>query len=189
MPGKSKPTDADRQPIPFDRVLRALNHPIRRRILAALVHENGSAKTLAKAFHEPLGVVSYHLNEVLARECDVVELVDVVPRRGAKERIYALNDDLLIAAITTIEAGSVDSLEGGTLEWSPVQVDWQCWLEIREAAAHFKEKVGQAVRESHARRQTRQGSDELHNIVLGLAAFGTSRRPFSKMGEPSQEIS
>ena len=55
---------------PLDRVLRALGHPLRRRILRALVDGNGSASTLSKEFRVSLGTVSYHLNQILAKECD-----------------------------------------------------------------------------------------------------------------------
>ena len=37
-----------------------------------------------------LGVVSYHLGGVLAKQCMVVELVDTVPRRGSVEKFYGL---------------------------------------------------------------------------------------------------
>src|SRR3954447_2080734 len=47
-----------------------------------------SASTLSRKFEMDLGVVSYHLNQVLAKQCKVVELVDTVPRRGSVEKIY-----------------------------------------------------------------------------------------------------
>lgn len=84
--GKGK----QRSDAPLDRVLRALNHPIRRRMLRTLVDEKGSASTLAKKLQVNLGVASYHLNEVLAKECDLVELVESVPKRGAIEKVYRL---------------------------------------------------------------------------------------------------
>src|SRR5262245_54740269 len=74
-----------------DRVLRALNHPVRRRILHELSGGPASASMLAKRFGSELGMVSYHLNQVLAKECGVVELVDTVARRGALEKIYGLD--------------------------------------------------------------------------------------------------
>jgi DNA-binding transcriptional ArsR family regulator len=74
----------------LDRVLNALNHPIRRDILRELAGSPNSASKLAKTFGKDLGVVSYHLNKVLAKQCKVVELVDKVPRRGSVEKIYEL---------------------------------------------------------------------------------------------------
>lgn len=81
---------------PVDRILSALNHPVRRRILGELADGPGSASTLAREFKVELGVVSYHLNQVLAKQCQVVELVDKVPRRGSVEKIYeVIGDDPL----------------------------------------------------------------------------------------------
>lgn len=74
----------------LERFLRALAHPIRRRVLRTLVDGPGSATTISRALGLNLGVVSYHLNQVLAEECEVVELVESVPRRGAIEKVYRL---------------------------------------------------------------------------------------------------
>jgi DNA-binding transcriptional ArsR family regulator len=78
----------------LDHVLRALNHPLRRRILRVLVDDARSANSLAKEFRVSLGVASYHLNTVLARECEIVELVDSVQKRGALEKFYRLKGNL-----------------------------------------------------------------------------------------------
>jgi DNA-binding transcriptional ArsR family regulator len=74
----------------LDRVLNALNHPVRRDILRELAASPNSASKLAKTFEMDLGVVSYHLNKVLAKQCKVVELIDTVPRRGSIEKVYEL---------------------------------------------------------------------------------------------------
>lgn len=84
-----------REEAPLDRVLRALNHPIRRQILRALVHGPGSATTLSRQLELELGLISYHLNQVLAKDCGIVELVDSIPRRGAIEKVYRLKLDAL----------------------------------------------------------------------------------------------
>jgi len=73
-----------------DRILTALNHPLRRRILRELAEGEGSASTLSRRLEIDLGIVSYHLKQVLAKQCRVVELVDTVPRRGSVEKIYGL---------------------------------------------------------------------------------------------------
>jgi DNA-binding transcriptional ArsR family regulator len=74
----------------LDRVLSAINHPIRREIMRELINSPNSASKLAKHFAMDLGTVSYHLNKVLAKRCKVVELIDTVPRRGSVEKIYEL---------------------------------------------------------------------------------------------------
>jgi DNA-binding transcriptional ArsR family regulator len=183
----------------IDRLLHALNHPIRRRILIALAQEHGSSKSLAKAFREHLGVVSYHLNKVLDQECEMVDLVERVKRRGAWEKVYSLRRESVLAVlgspnlpdpvrqslmgtslkeffvetIAAIEAGAIDSPEPDTLEWDPVKLDAQGWQDIREAAEQFKERVRKAVGDSRSRKSA--GSKEaFRSAIIGVALFETA---------------
>jgi DNA-binding transcriptional ArsR family regulator len=147
---------------PLDRALHALNHPIRRRILRELSCGEGSAKTLARAMGMELGVVSYHLNQVLARECDVVEMTDSVPRRGAVEKFYRLRGEML-AGVAPDFGSPVD----GNWEWSLALVDSAAWEEIRAARADFNRRVGAAVEES----QERGEMAGAQAVVVGTATF------------------
>ena len=88
------------------RLLRGLNHPLRRRILAALAQREGSAKTLAQCLGTPVPNLSYHLSKVLHEECGLVELVVRIPRRGAEEKVYRLNEAALAAGLATIRSPS-----------------------------------------------------------------------------------
>jgi DNA-binding transcriptional ArsR family regulator len=87
---------------PLERLLRALGHPLRRGILGALEEGEGSASSLALKLGAPLSNTSYHLNRVLADDCQVVELVDSIPRRGAEEKVYRLNNSVIAAALAAI---------------------------------------------------------------------------------------
>jgi DNA-binding transcriptional ArsR family regulator len=93
-----------------DRILSALGHPVRRRILGELAAGAGSASMLSRAFGVDLGVVSYHLNQVLAKQCKVVELVDTVPRRGSIEKFYELIGDAPLDLPLAGEPGSWEDL-------------------------------------------------------------------------------
>lgn len=147
-----------------DRVLRALNHPVRRRILQELSEGPASASTLAKRFGEELGMVSYHLNQVLAKECGVVELVDTIARRGALEKIYGLDatvwDQLAVGG------------ERGASRYGlfPLEVDDTTWREIREAQLEFEDRVAAAVQGGH-RRGVGIGLGETRRVIVGIAAF------------------
>jgi DNA-binding transcriptional ArsR family regulator len=68
------------------RVVKALSHPLRTRILQLLSEGVASPNEMAKALGEPLGNVSYHVRILLAHEC--IELVETKPRRGALEHFY-----------------------------------------------------------------------------------------------------
>jgi DNA-binding transcriptional ArsR family regulator len=176
---------------PLDRVLRALNHPVRRRILRILVDGTGSATTLSRELKVELGVVSYHLNQVLAKECDVVELVDSIPRRGAIEKFYRLKfqaltegdpvgekgaeggsrrmslEECFIVAVAAMDANALEELPGSAWDWFLGQVDSEGWEEIRAARDDFNRRTRAAVDGSRAR----AGEADSHDVVAGVAAF------------------
>ncbi|MDQ2631338.1 MAG: winged helix-turn-helix domain-containing protein [Actinomycetota bacterium] len=182
---------------PIDRVLRALNHPLRRRILRALVDGNASASALSKKMKVNLGVVSYHLNQVLARECEVVELVESVPRRGAIEKFYRLRfqaltegdsaqggdtqdgprtmslEECFIVAVAAMEANAFEEMEGSAWDWFLAQVDSEGWSEICSARDDFNKRARAAVDGS----RTRGGSAEARDVVVGVAAFPAASPP------------
>jgi DNA-binding transcriptional ArsR family regulator len=88
-PVPSSRRKAPTQPVadPVDRrVVKALSHPLRTRILQLLSEGVASPNEMAKALDEPLGNVSYHVRILLDHEC--IELVETRPRRGALEHFY-----------------------------------------------------------------------------------------------------
>lgn len=181
----------------LDRILRALNHPIRRQILRALADRPGSASSMAGAFERELGLVSYHLNRVLAKECDAVDLIEAVPRRGAVEKVYQLNAELwtdlsaevktsgkvlqalspgecFLEAVEALDADAFAQLEGSAWDWFPVTVDSKAWKAIRAAKADFDKRVEEAVVESRGREK--RGRSVTHDVVAGVAAFPAAPR-------------
>jgi DNA-binding transcriptional ArsR family regulator len=70
-----------------ERLLKAIAHPLRHRVLAA-IDEAGEAspKAVASALGEPIGRVSHHVR-VLAG-LGAIELTRTEPRRGATEHFY-----------------------------------------------------------------------------------------------------
>jgi DNA-binding transcriptional ArsR family regulator len=175
---------------PLDRVLRALNHPIRRRILRALVDATGSATTISQKTGMDLSLVSYHLSQVLAKECDIVELVDTVPRRGAVEKFYRLKfhalseadpgdapgeqpsprrmsfEECFIVAVSAMDSDVFADLEGSGWDWSLAEVDAVAWREIREAGEEFNARMQRAAAASRAR-----AAGETRSVVVGTAAY------------------
>jgi DNA-binding transcriptional ArsR family regulator len=65
---------------------KALAHPLRTRILAALEERTASPSQLATELGAPLGVVSYHVRRLAGLR--FLKLVKRVPRRGAVEHYY-----------------------------------------------------------------------------------------------------
>lgn len=83
----------------ISRLIYALNHPLRRQILNALMQEPASATMLAEILGVPLSNVSYHLAEVLGKECKAVAVAKRIPRRGAMETVYRLKPSFLLGVI------------------------------------------------------------------------------------------
>jgi len=184
-PSKNSGSETGRLETPLDRVLRALNHPLRRRVLRALVDGSSSASTLSKELGVGLGLVSYHLNQVLARECEVVELVKEVPRRGATEKFYRLKfqalsggdsapgsramslEECFIVAVAAMEANVFEALDGSSWDWFLAQVDSRGWAEIAAASEEFNDRARAAVEATRAR----SGQAESREVVVGAAAF------------------
>lgn len=69
-----------------EQIIKALGHPLRRRILAALDERTASPKELSRTFGEELGVVSYHVR--VLRELGMLELTGQQQKRGAIESHY-----------------------------------------------------------------------------------------------------
>lgn len=180
---------------PLDRILHSLSHPVRRRILRSLADQPGSASSLAAEFGMQLSPVSYHLNRVLAEDCNVVDLVKMIPRRGSVEKLYVLNrkvwaggssggtstradkgplralapGECFLEAVEALDSDTFAKLKGSAWEWFPVAVDAKGWKEIQRAREEFNKQLEDAVRDSEERATgTRL---KAHDIVVGSAAF------------------
>jgi DNA-binding transcriptional ArsR family regulator len=75
-----------RAPTLDDRMLRAVAHPLRFRVLVALDEQVSSPKQVAEKLGEPLGRVAHHVR--LLAQLGAIELVSTRPRRGATEHFY-----------------------------------------------------------------------------------------------------
>jgi DNA-binding transcriptional ArsR family regulator len=67
-------------------VLKALNHPVRRKVMAALDAGIASPKELAGQLGLSIPNVSYHVG--ILRDLGLIKVVRETPRRGAVERHY-----------------------------------------------------------------------------------------------------
>jgi DNA-binding transcriptional ArsR family regulator len=172
---------------------RALGHPLRVQILLCLIGRSDSATGIASLLEVPLGNVSYHLNEVLDRECGIVEVETQRQVRGAFETIYRFDPARLLSqvswpaipeslraglrgvslaaflseAVAALQSGAVDTCPDAQTTWSASRVDDVGWDAIRSAILEAEERIGVAVKESAGRIESKEGIA----IVTGLAAF------------------
>jgi DNA-binding transcriptional ArsR family regulator len=74
------------------RLIKALGHPVRMRVLDILNDRVASPSELAKELGEPLGNVAYHVK--ILEEAEAIELVRTAPVRGALEHFYRATTDV-----------------------------------------------------------------------------------------------
>lgn len=191
---------------PIRRLAIALGHPLRVRILSALVAGEGSATTLSRQFGDAtVGDVSYHLG-VLADDCDLIERVRAEQVRGALESFFRLKPPgsalgrvelpkpivqglraelfctFVDAAVAALDAGLFDAPDSTTtFAAKPVTVDPQGLEEINQALAEAMERVKRAEAESR-RRLELESSAEPVSALVGAAAFQPPAPPEPEEG-------
>jgi len=178
---------------PVDRrIVKALSHPLRTRILQLLSEGVASPNEMAKALGEPLGNVSYHVRILLDHEC--VELVETKPRRGALEHFYrplvrpmlgetewrALSPelrrqltgrtlgDLFGDARTALEAGGFEGEQAHVIRML-LDLDEEGWTAMTELAERTLDEVMRLQEASVNRRA--EGATGERPGALGLLVF------------------
>ena len=174
------------------KLMKALAHPLRQQILAALSERVASPSELAEEIGEPLGNVSYHVRMLVDLEC--IELVSTTPRRGALEHHYRatvppLFDDETWRSLPTATRRAVmgdvlkeiwqsvgTAADSGTLDEDDVHVtrdtlalDEQGWRELTDVLRHTHERIGEIKSEAAAR--AKKNGAETRESVLALMHF------------------
>jgi DNA-binding transcriptional ArsR family regulator len=170
MPPES-PTSRTLEP----RVLKALAHPLRYRVLWRLNEVVASPKELAEEFGEPLPKVWYHV--VVLHEAGMIELVRETPRRGATEHHYravvrpVLRDDewarlpvgtrqRLSGAVVgealadlgrAVAAGSLEARSDWHISHMSLALDDEGWRELADLLAGVVERASALQAESTQR--------------------------------------
>jgi DNA-binding transcriptional ArsR family regulator len=186
----------DRPEVIDQRLIRALAHPLRIRILEALTERVASPIRLSDDLDAGLSHVAYHTRAL--DKCGCLELVDTAQRRGATEHFYkaaphsfvgdriwrrvprallggvsgATLQSFMDRAVAALEAGTIDGREDTTLCWSPVLLDQQGWDEVTATMRGTVNRVLAIQDESRVRLTKRKGRGAISAIV-GLASFET----------------
>jgi DNA-binding transcriptional ArsR family regulator len=178
---------------------KALAHPLRTRILAALENRTASPSELAEELGASLGVLSYHVRRLTA--LGFLKLVKRVPRRGAVEHYYTavarpritdeawgatpaiVKEATLRAALDQIGGivrgaaigGGFDPPEAH-LSRAPVVVDREGWLALAGELQALMGRVQQIEVESRGRLELSDHAGERAATVV-LMLFGTPPEP------------
>jgi DNA-binding transcriptional ArsR family regulator len=174
------------------RLVRAIGHPLRLRLLTIFNERVASPSDLAAELGEPIGNVSYH-TRILAR-LGCVELVKTKQVRGAVEHYYravvrpVFSDDdwaelplsirksLAGAVLTEIADDMGASAKDGGFDRDEVHLsrttltlDSQGWQDLNEALQEVSDRALEVQAESAARLQSDGASDsEAAALVLML---------------------
>jgi DNA-binding transcriptional ArsR family regulator len=172
-------------------VAKALAHPLRTRLLAALEERTASPSELAAELDVPLGVLSYHIRRLTA--LGFLKLVRRVPRRGAVEHYYTatirppVSDEAWGATPTVVKKAALSAALGqigsqvsaaaasggfdgaeSRLTRVPLAVDEQGWKEISaalEALTHRVQEIESASRE-RTEGTSHDGEVSAHLVVM-----------------------
>ena len=172
------------------RLAKALAHPLRVQLLAALNEGVASPNELAKKLSEPLTNVSYHVR--MLHDLGTIELVDTEPRRGALEHYYravvrpffgerdwkrlpknargSISDAVLQLvwedAAEAIKGGLFDERDDRHLSRSVFAVDERGWEELRDLLAETLERAMQIQADSASRASKGDGDTFSVNLVM-----------------------
>jgi DNA-binding transcriptional ArsR family regulator len=176
------------------RLVRALGHPLRVKILEVVQVRNASPSELTELLSAPLGNVAYHVR--VLEKCGCIEQVATARRRGAVEHYFrarprsyighqdwrkvpkSLRDAVTGASLGSffdraadaLESGTLDARDDTTLNWMPMAVDEAGWDEV---AAVFKATANrlEAIHALCRKRIAQSEEEEAISMVVGMAAF------------------
>jgi len=175
------------------RLVRALGHPLRVKILEVVQLRKASPSELTDLLQAPLGNVAYHVR--VLEKCGCIEQVATARRRGAVEHYFrarprsyighqdwrkvpkSLRDAVTGASLGTffdkaadaLEAGTMDARDDTTLNWMPMAVDEAGWAEVTAVFQAVTNRL-EAIHEL-CRRRMAQNGEESTALVVGMAAF------------------
>jgi DNA-binding transcriptional ArsR family regulator len=184
-PGDGRPKQPD--------FVRAVNHPLRVQLLAALTNREASPNELSKELGEELGNINYHARKL--EKLGMVEIVHERDVRGSTEHFYRATrrpwftteewsrldpsvrsvasawtlDRLIEDAGGALNAGTFDKREDRHLSRSPVVLDEQGW---RRVNVILDEALLAILEESSASsgRMTESGEEGIPTLI-GMLAF------------------
>jgi DNA-binding transcriptional ArsR family regulator len=172
------------------RLAKALAHPLRVQLLAALNQGVASPNELAKKLDEPLTNVSYHVR--MLHDLGCIELVETEPRRGALEHYYravmrpffgdrewkklpqnarnSISDAVLQLvwddAAAAIKDGSFDERDDRHLSRTVLALDEQGWQELQELVTGTLDRAMEIQAASASRASKADGETFCANLVM-----------------------
>lgn len=186
-------SDAPRVKIDDPRLVKALAHPLRIRVLAMLQERPASPVMLARLLDASLGRVAHHVR--VLHELGLLELVGTRQRRGATEHIYRAHElprfgdeawerldreakqRVLAAVLGQINAYVSGSAAAGgfdrrdaNLSRVPLRLDHEGWRRLAAASKRWLAEAD-AIQADADQRAAEGDSNELRDVGLVLLVF------------------
>jgi DNA-binding transcriptional ArsR family regulator len=179
------------------KLLKALGHPLRQRILQVLNDGVASPNEVANKLGEPLSNVSYHVK--ILEKCDAIELVSTQPVRGALEHFYRAKARAKLdeSEWKRLPASVRDSLFGQTIDqiwthvaaamgndgfdnpksaaaWVELELDEEAYDELSQSIADFFDRAIALQAASKARLESldpQERESQTHRVELDALLF------------------
>jgi DNA-binding transcriptional ArsR family regulator len=182
-----------------ERLLKALQHPLRAKILAYMNDRSWSPRELQQELDQGLSQVSYHVK--VLHDFDLIELTGTKPRRGAVEHFYCaverayipsdmskhipksgqriIGDDILEEIDkdlrASLKSGKFYARDDWHASWTPADLDAQGCQDAERLADEFVERFLEIEAES-ATRRAEGGTGATHIATsAALLVFGSER--------------
>ena len=193
------------------RLIRALAHPLRVKLLAYLNDREWSPNELSEELNEGLSQVSYHIK--VLKDLEMIEMTRTEPRRGAVEHYYRaierayiprwmakllpksgneiVGSDILEAIeedlVASVKSGKFYEREDTHASYTPVTLDGIGCEEADEVAIRAIKEILEIQGKAANRRAKGEGDGEYIPIsaaflIFGSALAGEKRKP-SKSGK------
>ena len=178
------------------RIIKALTHPLRIQILAALDERTASPSELADELNAPLGNVSYHVRQLAG--LGLIKLVKRTPRRGAIEHHYKavgrpqITDDAWAGTPATVKDAVVGAALGdvGTavtaaaasggfsrpdshLTRTQVKLDDRGWKDLDKELGAALKRI-EKIADDAGKRLAKAGGDAAQDATIVMMLFGTA---------------
>jgi hypothetical protein len=190
VPNRTEPIDP--------RLVKALSHPLRIKILEVLTERVASPNWLSEELNASLSHVAYHTRTL--DRCGCLSLVDTAQKRGATEHFYKAQPGSFVGnrawrgvprpilggvsgatlqtfmdkAVAALEAGTIDDREDTILTWMPLLLDQLGWDEVVAIMEEATDRVLAAQERSSQRLATARGPLEAISAIASLTSFETA---------------
>jgi len=179
--------------VPQERILKALSHHARIKILSVLTERTASPKELSEELEMPLGNVSYHVRVLV--ELNLIDLVEEERIKGSIAHFYTVTDgtftdnpawqsicpkfrtavlsqirEVMSDSACSLGAGVIDQREGRHLSRTPLLLDENGWKRVSEILREAAQKVVEEETAAAERLSGVSGARKIH-AVLGMFYF------------------